>query len=282
MLVAATDKVGRAIGTNAVFGNIGISGAAVLAGVLTEEFGWRAAFMVPGALSLAVGAAFVLLAPPEPRGGGLKRSQGPAIGRRTMVRAFVVVAVGTFAMGLASNVLSVAVPKLFAERLGDALSLKTIGLLTTGAFLFGSIAQFTVGRAIDRFGIRRSYLPLTFFMVPAYALTAVLAGPGLFPAVAVAAMTTFGTVTVNDSMVARYTGEKWRARAYAVRYLVGFGASAAAVQFVAVMHERSGFTGVFVTLAVVSAIVLATALFTPREEAAAVGRAQAARPAPAE
>jgi hypothetical protein len=36
----------------------------------------------------------------------------------------------------------------------------------------------------------------------------------------------FGQVTINDTMVASYTSDAWRSRAYAIRYFMSFGARA--------------------------------------------------------
>ena len=56
MLVeAAGDHPGKSIGVNGVFGNIGVALAPVITAFLAAKFGWRAAFITPGALCLLVG-----------------------------------------------------------------------------------------------------------------------------------------------------------------------------------------------------------------------------------
>jgi len=62
MLVANQENVGRVLGVNGVFGNVGVAFSALIAGALADTIGWRAAFIVPGAIALGVGAAFVLFA----------------------------------------------------------------------------------------------------------------------------------------------------------------------------------------------------------------------------
>ncbi|HXF65451.1 MAG TPA: MFS transporter, partial [Burkholderiales bacterium] len=62
MLVSGRDKVGRVLGVNGVFGNLGVAFAALVSGALAHWLGWRAAFIVPGMVSIAVGAAFAALA----------------------------------------------------------------------------------------------------------------------------------------------------------------------------------------------------------------------------
>src|SRR5262249_52558440 len=46
---------GWEIAVNGVWGNLGFAGAAAATGLLTETFGWRAAFIVPGVLAIVLG-----------------------------------------------------------------------------------------------------------------------------------------------------------------------------------------------------------------------------------
>ena len=48
MLVAAPEKMGRALGWNGLWGNLGLAAAALVSGALMDLWGWRAAFFVPG------------------------------------------------------------------------------------------------------------------------------------------------------------------------------------------------------------------------------------------
>jgi uncharacterized membrane protein len=73
----------------------------------------------------------------------------------------------------------------------------------------------------------------------------------------------FGQVTFNDGMVARYADSAWRARVYAVRYLLSFGVSAVAIPLVAYMHAHGGFTALLQVLALCSLFVLLGALLFP-------------------
>ena len=61
MLVANRENVGRVLGVNGVFGNVGVAFSALLAGALAQAAGWRAAFIVPGTLAIAAGVAFAML-----------------------------------------------------------------------------------------------------------------------------------------------------------------------------------------------------------------------------
>src|SRR5215813_9006910 len=66
MLTAHAERLGRAIGVNGVWGNLGVAFAALVAGGLTQYLGWRYAFFVPGAIAIATGLLFLALVPDAP------------------------------------------------------------------------------------------------------------------------------------------------------------------------------------------------------------------------
>src|SRR5512134_3142766 len=63
MLVAAPENMGRALGWNGLWGNLGLAAAALVAGAFMDLSGWRAAFFIPGAVCLVAGIAFLALVP---------------------------------------------------------------------------------------------------------------------------------------------------------------------------------------------------------------------------
>ena len=74
----------------------------------------------------------------------------------------------------------------------------------------------------------------------------------------------FGEIPINDILVARYSSTAWRARLYALKYILSLGVSAAAVPMVALLHQPDrGFGAMFVLLAVFMAVVAASALVLP-------------------
>ena len=58
-LIAKGDKrMGMDIAVNGVWGNMGVGFAAFITGLMIDQVGWRAAFWMPGALSLCIGAMY--------------------------------------------------------------------------------------------------------------------------------------------------------------------------------------------------------------------------------
>lgn len=265
LLTAHAERLGRAIGVNGVWGNLGIAVAALATGGLTQWFGWRAAFVVPGALCMLLGVAMLALVPDAPVAKKAGAKAAAALPRGVVLRAFAVLAVTTVFGSLVFNAAVIAMPKLFDERVGAlAATPLGIGALLCGVYMVGATSQWIIGRLVDRHTLRRIFVPLSLLQAPCLYLAASAENAVLVAVAVVAMFAIFGQVTINDTMVAKYTDQAWRARAYAIRYLVSFAASAAAVPLVATLHDRTGgFETVFLVLAAGGAAIFLSALAFP-------------------
>ncbi|MBV9516488.1 MAG: MFS transporter [Hyphomicrobiales bacterium] len=279
MMVASASpkRLGRVIGLNGVFGNLAIASAPFITGAVSDAFGWRLAFVLPGIAALAIGAAFVLTVPDAAERATRKNLHAGEYSRFTVFRVFGILFFCTFAAGLVFNVASVTFPKLFEERLPDIVhSATAAGAVTTAVTIVGALAQLTVGRAMDRFSLGTVFLVTSglqmvglFFLADAFGLTA--------PAAAMVAMLgQFGQVTVNEAMTAKYAPDRLRGRIYAVRYFLNFAVAAFAVTMAAKMHDATGgFTGTYRILAVCGALIFVGALLFPRRDVASSVAARA-------
>ena len=62
---AKATGTGQAIAINGVWGNLGVGSAALITGFLIDTAGWRAAFILPGLISIAIGVAYFIFSRPE-------------------------------------------------------------------------------------------------------------------------------------------------------------------------------------------------------------------------
>ena len=268
MLVSGRDKVGRVLGVNGVFGNLGVAFAALIAGALAHWFSWRAAFIVPGIASIAIGIGFAA-AVPEIKISAKAATGGPrqVFSRRLLARVFSILLVTTLCGGIIFNSTTVAMPKIFDEKLTALVDTTLgIGLLVSGVYVLAAMAQLVVGHLLDRDTIRSVLVPIVALQAPLL-LAAAFFDNYLMLLIALAMMFfIFGQVPINDAMVAAYTDERWRARALAVRYVVSFGASALSVPLIALMHRYSSdFRYLFFVLAGMAAAMFCAALFMPSQ-----------------
>jgi MFS family permease len=268
MLVSGRDKVGRVLGVNGVFGNFGVALAALLAGALAYWINWRAAFLIPGALSVAIGIAFALLVPAAPATARQSsRAAGLVISRNTLMRVFTILTIATMCSGVIFNATTVAMPKVFDERL-TALTQTTlgIGVLVSLVYAFAAMAQLIVGYLIDRHSIRSVFVPVVALQAPLLFIAGSVENYAMLLVALAMMFFIFGQIPINDAMVAAYTDEKWRSRAFAVRYVVSFGASACSVPLIAYVYRMTGdFKYLFFVLAAISCVMLLAAVCMPAQ-----------------
>lgn len=272
LLVASAAKLGRTIGFNGVCGNLGVAGAALITGAITQAFGWRAAFIVPGLAAIAAGIAYVLLVHDVEGAKVVRKVQAALPPRAVMIRAFAVLAVVTIAGGVVFNAATVALPKLLDERLPSFADQPFgVGAIASLVYLAGALAQASIGSVIDRVPLKTVFVPLAILQAPCLYFAATAEGWAVVWLTVPLMVAIFGQVTVNDAMIARYTADEWRARAFSVRYFMSFAAAATAVPMVAGLHEKTGgFATTFMVLAAGGLIIFLAALMFPlrREEVA--------------
>jgi MFS family permease len=275
MLVAHADKLGRQVGINGVWGNLGVASSAVITGVVAQFLGWRWAFALPGVVTIGVGIAFMRHVHHEVRTGSRQSGAAARVSKDMMWRVVVALVVTIVASSTTFNAVTVALPKLFAERLTMiTTSPALIGLIASGVYVFGALTQYTIGNMVDRHSLRTVFLPLAVAFPPLLFVAAGLSGlPFVIVSIGIIAAM-FGLVTVNDAMVGKYTSDQWRARAFAVRYFLGFTAAGFSVGLVAWLHETGGFGMMLRAFGGFCLLILVGALIFPPER-----RIPAAQPA---
>ncbi|MDH4189883.1 MAG: MFS transporter [Betaproteobacteria bacterium] len=278
MLVAGPERMGRTLGWNGLFGNLGLAAAALVSGALMDFAGWRAAFFVPGTLAIAAGAGFALLVPDPGRVARTSKSIGLHIDRATMARIFAILLVATACGGIIFNSTTVSMPKVFDERLRMlAQSNFGIGALVAFVYTVAAFAQVAMGTLIDRFELRRLMIGIALVQIPLLALAANLDGWAMLAAALAMMLAVFGQIPLNDAIVGRYCADEYRARVLGVRYVVSLGVASLAVPLVAGLHRTAGgFRNVFLLLALLAAGMFAASLFFPSRRALAAQRTSVA------
>ena len=141
-----------------------------------------------------------------------------------------------------------------------------MGLLLAGVYAIASIAQVIVGRLIDRFPIKRVFLPIVAAQVVCFVLAAQAAG-WWFYVYAIAYMTfVFGAIPFTDAIIARFVDDSMRSRVAGLRLAVSFGFSSLAVWALGPFVKASGFTALLLTMAVIAALSTLAVFFLPAHD----------------
>ena len=266
MIVSYADRLGREMGLNGVWGNLGVASSALVTGIVGQYLGWRFAFIIPGIVTILIGLLFAGSVVHEDRTGSRQAAAQARVAKADMWRVIVALLIVVVAISTTFNAVTVALPKLFAERLSDLTrSPALLGVIAAGVYVFGAMTQYTIGKLLDRHSLKAVSLPLSFVLAPFLYFAATLSNLPLILVSIGIVMGAFGQVAVNDAVVGKYTSEEWRSRAYAVRYFVGFTAAGASVGLVAWLYQQGGFVTMLHAFAGLCLLVIAAAIILPTE-----------------
>jgi MFS family permease len=258
MLIDVSKARPRTLAFNGVCGNLGVTLAAGISTTLASWLGWRAAFLVPAAICVATGCAYLALVADDRHhyAGPRSTTANVTLSPRAAAVMFGSYVVISLAGGLTFNIAMIALPKLLDERAGEGVTLIMVGWIATGIFLCGALAQLAMGRLMERFPPHLLFAAVVTVQFLAIAWAGHAAGTALIMALAVAFAAIYAQVTVGDIVIARYIADAWRGRVFSVRYFLTFIASGIAVQLIAQLYGRGGFDLVLAATALAAFLVL--------------------------
>jgi MFS family permease len=262
MLISVTGASGRALGVNGVFGNLGVASAPLVTGLVLDLGGWRWSFVLPGLVMIGIGIVYMLAVPKDIAGTGRNAASAvrPA-GALDLRLVVIILGLTVLAGGFTFNTVTVALPKFVVEELpGFTTALAYAGTIATVIYLAGAVTQLIVGRAVDRYPLGAIFFILALFQVVGFSGMALLSGPAALAAAVLSLSAVYGQVLINDLIIARNVADVWRSRAFAMRYMLGFAASAGAVPLIAMLHRpETGFSPVFMVMIGFALLVAASA-----------------------
>jgi MFS family permease len=273
MVVQGRERTGVPLAINGVFGNMGVACAALLTGYLVDASGWRSAFIIPGAVSIAVGILYLLfIRRPAIGAADLQRRTGKAgatleLSKSTLLRIFIIILVTTALGGLVFQSTTFALPKVFDERLtGIAGTATLVGWYAFIVFSVAAFAQLVVGYLVDNYSVRVVFAAVALLQAVFFFAMTQLEGVAALVVAIAFMLVVFGQIPINDVLVGRIARSEWRSRAYALRYIVTFSVSASAVPLIAWVHGTHGFDMLFSVLTVAAMAIFLGTLFLPGAE----------------
>jgi MFS family permease len=299
-IIRTAKEQGHAMGVNGLWGSAGLALYGIVPGVLITLASWRAAFIVPGVVCIAVGA---LLAWQIRRGKvgdrPMPATAGVQTGKREFWRVFSVLSVTMALEGIVWSAVMFGAALVFETRLaGDIASLRAllaswglatqvvlwVGLATSMIYVVSGIAQYAMGRTIiDRYPLKSTYIVASALQVPA--MLALAMGNGylaLLGAIASAVLSS-ASGPIENILIARYTPSRYHGLGFGAKFVVALGASPIAIVLIAWVRETTGgLEPLFLGLAGVAVAITLVALLLPAGERARVPVVAAPQPAPAE
>ena len=305
-LVRNAEARGKALGINGVFGSVGIAIAGISVGVLTDAFSWRAAFIVPGVVSVLTGVVLFVYVKAGRVTDGLRRVGGQAPTRRqAMLRAYLLRLITMACMGLIFQATQASLPKHFDLRLNSLIEearlavqgvapflvdpeaanggrSTVIGLMITLVYIAGGVMQIGGGYLADKWPLKPIYAGSLLLQVGVLALVALVAGAPLLVIAAFTVLLSTAALPAANMLLARYTPSKRPGLAYGVKFVLAFSTAPLAVWMASAVKETTGeLTLLYWILGGVAAVAGVAALLLPptaarHTEAERLARAQAA------
>lgn len=270
MLVQHVPNPGAVIGLNGLAGNLGIAVAALVTGFLVKWIGWRAAFIVPGAVAVVCGIIFALKCPQEThapskgRGGKAAVQLTPAL----LARAFAVMTAAAATSSILFNFTTNGNAQMLTEGFRGVIEDPAmLGILLAVIYAIASLAQLVVGRLIDRVPFKPLQLWMSVIQIPLLAIAAYTQSWGLFIALLAIMIFVFGSIPFTDAMIVRYVDDRLRSRVAGMRLTVAFGISSAAVWLLGPLVKSVGFSTLLWIMAGIAAVKAAIVLWLPEEPA---------------
>jgi MFS family permease len=267
-IVRSTRASGRALGINGVFGGLGVALSGAVAGLFIDLAGWRAAFAVPGIVSVLAGVALALClrrgllhderAVPE---------EATREGRLGMLRGLVLLLFTMFSMGFVFHASQVAFPKVFDVRLGDRLGEGAlgVGLVVSTVYTIGALMQLAGGYLADRYPLKGVYLGSLMLQAPVLTAVAVATGLPLLVSATLAVLLSTAALPSENLLLVRYSPRRHHGLAFGLKFVLAFGTGPLAIAFVSKVTEATGgFTQVFLALGGLAVLACLIASALPR------------------
>ena len=273
MVVHGRTKTGIPLAINGLFGNLGVAAAALLTGYLIDTGSWRTAFILPGAVSIGLGAAYAAFlwrtgssrGLPGVEAGPESGDRGSSVDRAVFVRVLSIIVFTAALGGLVYQSTTFALPKVFDERLTDiAGSATAIGGYAFGVFGVAALAQLVVGHLVDHYSLRTVFAFVAGLQAVLFALMYELTGAAAVAVATAFTFVVFGQIPINDVLVSRIARSEWRSRVYSIRYVVSFSVMASSLPVIAGIHAGWGFSALFVVMAFAAGGIFAAVLLLPR------------------
>lgn len=272
-LVKNAESRGKALGINGICGSIGVASAGLTAGALIDSFGWRAAFIAPGVVSLGTGLVLMAILRLGLVTDGAERPAGDVPpSRGDMLRVFVILVATMLIMGIIFQATQAALPKVFDLRLRDIAGDGTfgIGAIVAGVYLVGGVMQVIGGHLADRYPLKPIYFSAFLLQVPILAGIAALSGLPLIGVAVLTVVLSTAALPAENMMLAHYAPRRHQSLAFGVKFVLAFATAPLALAVVAFVQERTGeFVWLFAALAGIAGIAALAAMMLPAQRQAA-------------
>ena len=264
-VVNASNKKGRALGINGIFGGVGIGSGAFIAGLLIKYFDWKFAFILPGIISLIVGIILFfciinnLISFENIRSKNLKEDNSS----NNLIVIASIMLFSMFGLGLTFQIMQTSIPKVFDIRV-ENLSTFEIGTIIGIIYTIAGLTTLVGGLMADKFSLKKIYVIGIAAQGPCFFCIAYFTGLPLIIICLIVAMFNSSILPTENILLAKFTPEKHHGLIYGCKFIVAFGSAPIAVFLISKIYEQTQeFTNLFYISSILMMLVTLAVLFLP-------------------
>lgn len=165
--------------------------------------------------------------------------------------------------GLTYRTITITQPAYFKEQIPSI----NYGVATSLVYLVGTLGQFFGGRLADRYDLRIIYLLFPAISLPFVLWMSTASGSLLLGISAVFLFFFLGIQPIENSLVARFTPDRWRSTGYGLKITITFSIGALSVWGVEKIIAHSSISSVFLAAGITVSLTIlfaAIILYTSR------------------
>ncbi|MGD9321177.1 MAG: MFS transporter [Desulfobacteraceae bacterium] len=266
MISKGVERMSMGLGYHGMFGNLGLATAPLLAGISNWLWGPRAVYLALGILNLMGMGLMWVLSLTEPKA---EKEESVVEGDNGLLQAFIILLVAMMLAGIAYRGSSVVLPAYFelknqgilqalSDLWGGDLSGNLVATtITSFIFLLGILGQYAGGVVAERYEPRYSYLTFHAVSMVAAFLMAMVHDLPLVVLALIYFFFLLGMQPIENTLVARFTPQRFHHSAYGTKFVLTFGVGALAVKMVGGIQDRWSIEATFIALGIVSLVLLA-------------------------
>ena len=264
-VVNSSEKKGRALGINGIFGGVGIGSGAFIAGLLIKYFDWKFAFIIPGIISLIIGIILFFFISNNLI--SFQNSKTKDLEENNSSHNLIIIACimlfSMFGLGLTFQIMQTSLPKVFDIRIAN-LSTFAIGSIIGIIYGISGFMTLVGGFLADKFSLKKIYVIGIAAQVPCFYFIANFSGIPLIFVCLMAAMFNSSILPTENILLAKFTPEKHHGLIYGFKFIVAFGSAPIAVFLISKIYEQTQeFTNLFYISFILMMFVAFFVLFLP-------------------
>ena len=264
-VVNSSEKKGRALGINGIFGGVGIGSGAFIAGLLIKYFDWKFAFIIPGIISLIIGIILFffisnnLISFQNSKTKDLEENNSS----HNLIIIVCIMLFSMFGLGLTFQIMQTSLPKVFDIRIAN-LSTFAIGSIIGIIYGISGLMTLVGGFLADKFSLKKIYVIGIAAQVPCFYFIANFSGIPLIFVCLMAAMFNSSILPTENILLAKFTPERHHGLIYGFKFIVAFGSAPIAVFLISKIYEQTQeFTNLFYISFILMMFVTFFVLFLP-------------------